>query len=132
MHIRQRNTTQKSSRFRESGQGVSHTDCSLAPCLAGRGVSLALFKEERLYGLRPKCCKGIKRCLAWPSKRHVSTGCLDAFKGLCAEQQAYLLCLHTPNLMQATAADGSLHSVKPRCVLHTYAVHLKTLIAVCY
>ena len=68
----------------------------------------------------------------WPSKRHVITGCLAALNGLCPEQQACLLCLHTPKLMQAPAADGSLHSVKQRCVLHTYAVHLNTLIAAFY
>ena len=54
----------------------------------------------------------------WPSKRHVSTGCLAAFKGICAEQQAYLVCLKNPKHMQATAADGSLPSVQQRCVLH--------------
>ena len=46
-------------------------------------------------------------------------GCLAAFKGIRAEQQAYFMCLNTPNLMQATAADGSLHSVQQGCVLHT-------------
>ena len=55
----------------------------------------------------------------WPSKRHMSTGCLAAFKSICAEQQAYLVCLKNPKHMQATAADGSLPSAKQRCVLHT-------------